>query len=84
MNWERSPWFADWPGCLACGHYQRGRCAAYPDGIPLQIISGQIDHMVPRPGQAGDVIFEPMDRMVWERERRRVPAEIQTEPTIRT
>jgi hypothetical protein len=61
MNWEPSGRFDEWQGCLGCIHYRRGRCAAYPGGIPLPIASGEVDHMVERPGQVGDLIFEPMD-----------------------
>jgi hypothetical protein len=46
---------------------------AYPKGIPLPIISGEVDHMVLRPGQVGDIVFEPMDVEVWRRTRQRVP-----------
>jgi hypothetical protein len=74
MNWDPSPQFEDWQGCIGCAHYQRGRCAAYPKGIPLPIISGEVDHMVPRPGQVGNIVFEPMDLEVFHRTRKRVPA----------
>ena len=31
--------------CISCAHYRMGsQCKAYPDGIPYEIISGQIDH----------------------------------------
>ena len=34
-------------------------CPAYPDRIPLVIVAGEIDHLVVRPGQVGDTVFEP-------------------------
>jgi hypothetical protein len=34
-------------------------CAAYPDRIPLAIASGEVDHLVVRPGQVGDTVFAP-------------------------
>jgi hypothetical protein len=34
------------------------RCAAFPDRIPLAIFSGEVDHLVVRPGQIGDTVFE--------------------------
>ena len=74
MNWERSERFDEWEGCRGCAHYRRGRCVAYPNGIPLIIFSGQVDHMVPRPGQVGDTVFEPMDWDVFSATRERVPA----------
>ena len=36
-------------------------CAAYPDGIPITIASGEVDHLVVRPGQVGDTIFEVVE-----------------------
>jgi hypothetical protein len=73
MNWERSDRYDDWSGCRACVHYRRSRCVAYPERIPLLILSGEVDHLVPRPGQVGDTVFEPMDFQVWRETRRRVP-----------
>ena len=74
MSWEPSEQFDDWPGCRLCSHWRGGRCAAYPERIPLAIIAGQVDHMVVRPGQVGDTVFELMDLDTWYRTRRRVPA----------
>jgi hypothetical protein len=74
VNWEPSEHFAEWQGCLGCAHYRHGRCAAYPRGIPIQLISGQVDHMVPRPGQVEGILFEPMDWDVFRATRQRVPA----------
>ena len=73
MNWEPSARFAEWPGCLLCGHYQHGRCIAYPKAIPLPIISGAVGHMVPRLGQVGATVFEPIDPAVGRTEHLRVP-----------
>jgi len=64
-NWEPSDRFKEWEGCLGCAHWQGSHCIAYPMYIPLPLISGQVDHMVPRPGQVGDVVFEPMDVEHW-------------------
>ena len=74
-DWEPSEQFEEWQGCLGCAHYRRMRCIAYPDRIPLPIASGEVDHMVPRPGQVGDTIFEPMDIEWWRKtgERRPLP-----------
>jgi hypothetical protein len=32
---------------------------AYPTQIPIPIASGEVDHLVVRPGQVGDTVFEP-------------------------
>lgn len=68
MNWDKSPGFEEWPGCLGCAHLRRGRrahCPAYPNGMPFPIVSGQVDHLVPRPGQVGDTVYEPLDLQWW-------------------
>jgi hypothetical protein len=74
MNWEPSDRFGEWRGCRGCVHYDRGRCTAYPERIPLLILSGEGDHIYKRPGQVGDTVFEPMDFEVWIETGQRVPA----------
>jgi hypothetical protein len=75
--WEPSSQFAEWQGCIGCARYRRGgRCEAYPVRIPLIIISGEADHMVPRPGQVGDTVFEPMDVDWWRRTGERRPLSV--------
>ena len=47
--------------CGDCRHFNRtqwGTCAAYPNGIPLPIASGEIAHTSPQPGDQG-IQFEP-------------------------
>jgi hypothetical protein len=63
----------DYPGCLGCGHYRAGKCIAYPRRIPLPILAGQMHHLIPRPGQVGDIVFIPLDLEVWRTSRKRVP-----------
>lgn len=49
-------------GCDVCRHFDpQGlpRCAAYPEGIPLPILGGDIAHDRPLPGDHG-IRFEPM------------------------
>jgi len=44
------------PLCQACRHYHSGTtlsCAAYPDGIPGDILSGNIRHVIPCSGDHG-------------------------------
>ena len=59
-NWTRSiPKGQSWGGCLACKHFRYDMtCAAYPERIPIRIASGEIDHLVVRPGQIGDTVFD--------------------------
>jgi hypothetical protein len=79
MNWKRSERFDEWPGCRFCAHWRAGKCAAYPDRIPLIIISGEVDHMVKRPEQVGDTVFEPMDIDHWYRTGERIPISSSTQ-----
>jgi hypothetical protein len=78
VNWKPSNRFREWQGCLGCAHYRYSRCAAYPRGIPLPILSGEVDHMVKRPGQEGDTLFAPMDLEVFHRTGQRVSARAPT------
>ena len=51
------------PLCRTCKHYNHGSipsCAAYPDGIPGEIISGIVRHIIPRPEDHG-IQFGKMD-----------------------
>jgi hypothetical protein len=59
MNWERSDRFEEWQGCRGCAHYQRARCIAYPDGIPLLLLSGEVDHMILRTNGLGRIRTDP-------------------------
>ena len=64
-DWEPSERDDEWPTCRSCAHLRGNRCIAYPKAIPFMIVSGQTDHMVPRPGQVGETVFEPMDIEHW-------------------
>jgi hypothetical protein len=51
----------DEPGCGNCKHWQGGfHCRAYPNGIPWPIMSGEVSHMTPLPGDGG-VQYERVD-----------------------
>ena len=78
MDWERSERFEEWKGCRMCVHWRAARCVAYPKAIPLIILSGEVDHLVPRPGQAGATVYEPIDLQVWRETGERVPAPVPT------
>ncbi len=52
-------------GCHVCRHVDpQGlpRCAAFPDGIPLPILAGDLPHDRPLPGDHG-IQFAPLDRL---------------------
>lgn len=75
MNWEPSERADEFDGCRLCVHYRgEGVCAAFPTRIPLPIFAGDVDHMVPRPGQVGNTIFEPLDFERWQATGERRPA----------
>jgi hypothetical protein len=61
VNWKRSiPRDQLWGGCGACVHFRKDMtCVAFPHRIPIQIVSGEIDHLVVRPDQVGDIVFAP-------------------------
>jgi len=81
MSWDRSADYERWPGCRYCLHWRSGACAAYPDRIPLPILSGEVDHLIPRPGQVGDVTFAAIDLDVWEQTGERVAEQEAVRPT---
>ena len=42
------------PSCANCMHWHGGlTCDAYPNGIPLPIMSGDVSHMEPLPDDNG-------------------------------
>ena len=50
--------------CLLCEHYIAGlSCAAYPEGIPEKILTGEHNHREPYKGDNG-IRFEPLKEKV--------------------
>jgi hypothetical protein len=47
-------------GCGVCVHFRpkTTSCAAFPDGIPIEVASGQVSHLDPLEGDRG-IQFEP-------------------------
>lgn len=41
------------PRCMFCKHYNRGKCAAFPRWIPLEIMRGEVEHLTPYEGDHG-------------------------------
>ena len=51
--------------CFNCVHFWLGvpaKCAAFPDGIPIQILKGEFDHTKKHPAQENEVVFEAEER----------------------
>jgi hypothetical protein len=46
--------------CKLCKHRRGLACAAFPEGIPLEIRQMHVDHRNPYPGDGG-ITFEPKD-----------------------
>ncbi len=46
-------------GCNYCTHFNgRATCEAFKDGIPIDIINGDIEHFKPIRGQKNKITFE--------------------------
>lgn len=47
--------------CAGCKHYRRQlKCAAFPDGIPPKVMTGERSHLKPIKGDNG-IQWEPAD-----------------------
>ncbi len=61
-------------GCFNCEYHQNGdKCDAFPKGIPLPIISGEIQHTSPLKAQNNKVVYKEIDA----EERKRRLAQLQ-------
>ena len=48
------------PICNECKHFLGwGKCRAFPESIPDEILDGDNDHSSPLPGQENDLTFQP-------------------------
>ena len=56
------------PRCLFCKHYNRAKCAAFPEWIPKEIMRGEVEHLTPYEGDHG-IQFE-LDPSLSEKEKR--------------
>ena len=52
--------------CPKCRHVFSGRirCKAFPEGIPEDILSGEIDHRKKFPNQENNIVFEPIRKKI--------------------
>ena len=53
----------NWSFCRFCRHLnsliEKPTCNAFPEGIPHEILSGQIIHKNPLPNQTNDIVLSP-------------------------
>jgi hypothetical protein len=53
--------------CQMCKHYYwNGTCAAFPDGIPREVLKGELEHDKPLPNQENEIVFEKIDKSNYE------------------
>jgi len=59
MKLDTSCW-----GCIHVSKKKLRTCKAFPNGIPFAIISGEISHDKPLPGQKNNIVFESNGKMI--------------------
>ena len=48
--------------CDECRHFfGEGKCQAFPEGIPLAVLNGEVEHCHPIAGDHG-IMFEPREK----------------------
>lgn len=48
-----------WSRCMSCCYFQGGnKCAAFPCGIPLEIVADEVLHEFVIDGQHGDFVYQ--------------------------
>ncbi|MEH1789638.1 MAG: hypothetical protein V7L23_29810 [Nostoc sp.] len=49
----------DWKGCSFCKHLStKGKCSAFPNGIPIVFASGDVPHFKVVPGQKDEYVYQ--------------------------
>ncbi len=58
--------------CLFCRHFnlETATCPAFPEGIPVEILSGEVQHLNPLAGQRGQWVFEALSTEAFDRKAR--------------
>lgn len=39
--------------CISCQYYKGGTCKAFPDSIPIDLLTSKVSHKKPYPGDNG-------------------------------
>jgi len=58
--------------CLFCRHFNlsNSTCPAFPKGIPIEILAGEVPHLNPVHGQEGQWVFEQLSEEAFDRKAR--------------
>lgn len=58
----------NYKGCKYCEHFRfDGTCTAFPQKIPLDIVSGATKHTKPLPNQGNSIVYKPATKPLLER-----------------
>lgn len=59
---------SEYKGCRGCRHYLGELdCSAFPEGIPLRILSGDIQHTEILPKQKNTIVYEIIEKNTTEK-----------------